>query len=77
MSKSVTCSNCGQTWPREPALEVPCPQCSAAIGQTCKRPSGHTIFGAGIHNKRDQAALSAGVLKPCPKSPHMDSTRTA
>ena len=64
---SVKCQNCGQTWPRDPALEVPCPRCGAGIGQDCKRPSGHRVFAGGIHLSRDLAALAAGVLKPCPK----------
>lgn len=49
----------------EPALLVPCPDCQAGIGRACVRPSGHPVFGGGVHRSRDQAALDAGVLKPC------------
>jgi hypothetical protein len=59
---SVTCRHCGQTWPRDPALEVPCPQCLAPIGVKCRRPSGH---GCDLHHSRDQAAMDAGKLEPC------------
>jgi hypothetical protein len=62
-SGPVTCARCGQTWPRDPALEVPCPHCRAPIGSPCRRPSGH---GCELHASRDQAALDAGVLAPCP-----------
>jgi hypothetical protein len=51
----VTCENCGQTWPRDPALEVRCPTCRAAIGQLCKRPSGH---GCDVHASRDHLAMA-------------------
>lgn len=60
---TVRCNRCGQEWPRDPALEVPCPTCRAAAGQKCRRPSGHAC---GIHVERDQAALETGLLAPCP-----------
>jgi len=31
----VACKHCGQEWPRDPALEVPCPKCEAPIGKKC------------------------------------------
>jgi len=62
----VSCSNCGDTWPRDPALEVPCPTCHARVGVKCRRPSGH---GCALHASRDQAAMDAGFLRPCPKGP--------
>ncbi len=37
---TVSCSNCGQTWERDPALEVSCPVCYVDVGERCKRPSG-------------------------------------
>lgn len=65
------CNHCGREWPRDPALEVPCPKCDAKVGHYCivRRPSGHTAnFGDKtlVHPHRDQAAMDAGFLKPCP-----------
>jgi hypothetical protein len=60
---TARCNRCGQEWPRDPALEVPCPACHAAAGRKCRRPSGHAC---DIHVERDQAALDAGKLAPCP-----------
>ncbi len=51
----VTCLRCGQDWPRDPALEVPCPTCKAAIGSRCKRPSGHQA--SDVHVDRDRLAM--------------------
>lgn len=62
-TKPVSCNRCGQTWLRDPALEVECPQCRAPIGSPCKRPSGH---GCELHMSRDQAALDAGLFQRCP-----------
>ena len=61
----VTCSRCGQEWPRDPALEVSCPVCRAPVGQRCRRPSGHGVFGRGLHVARDEAAMRAGYLAKC------------
>jgi hypothetical protein len=63
---SVTCSNCGEEWPRDLALEVKCPMCHAPPGRRCKRLSGHPCE---LHHSRDQAAMDAGFLRPCPKGP--------
>jgi hypothetical protein len=60
---TARCNLCGQEWPRDPALEVPCPACPAAAGQKCRRPSGHAC---DIHVERDRAALEAGKLTLCP-----------
>lgn len=60
---TVSCSSCGETWPRDPALEVPCPTCHAKIGQACKRPSGHKAMD--VHVARDKAAMKAGFLRKC------------
>lgn len=60
---SVSCRTCGREWPRDPALEVVCPNCRAKVGQQCRRPSGH---GCDIHNERDQLALDQGVMHICP-----------
>lgn len=61
---SATCDACGETWPRDPALEVACPICHVRVGTLCKRPSGHKAMQ--LHRKRDQAALDAGKVHPCP-----------
>lgn len=63
---TVACKRCGQTWPRDPALEVPCPQCGAPVGVRCRRPSGHGGNFVGVHAVRDQAAMDAGLLERCP-----------
>jgi hypothetical protein len=61
------CRRCGQTWPRDPRLEVDCPRCGAAAGTSCRRPSGHAA--AEIHVEREQLAVDRGVLSaPCPAS---------
>ena len=66
---TVSCSACGQEWPRDPALEVVCPTCSSQIGHFCgsKRPSGHKVrFGSTlIHPARDQLAMDLGFLQKC------------
>lgn len=66
---SATCSHCGEKWPRDPALDVPCPKCFAPLGSSCRRPSGHAGGWVGLHRERDQAALDAGVLQRCPAAP--------
>jgi predicted RNA-binding Zn-ribbon protein involved in translation (DUF1610 family) len=68
---TVSCSACGQEWPRDPALEVECPKCEAKVGRYCRvrRPSGHTAnFGNKtlIHPARDQLAMDMGFLQRCP-----------
>jgi hypothetical protein len=60
---TVRCRLCGREWPRDPALEVPCPACHAAAGRKCRRPSGHPC---DIHAERDRAAMEAGKLEACP-----------
>jgi predicted nucleic acid-binding Zn-ribbon protein len=51
---SVQCSNCGKTWPRDPRLEVPCPECDADVGARCQRPSEH---GCKPHIPREWKAI--------------------
>lgn len=41
---------------RQPARAVVCPSCQAPIGRPCKRPSGYTIPGGGVHAPRLTAA---------------------
>lgn len=63
--KKATCLLCGEAWPRDPRLEVPCPDCGAAVGSRCKRPSEHTA--SEIHIAREQLAVDLGFLsKRCP-----------
>jgi hypothetical protein len=71
---SVSCSNCGEEWPRDPALEVPCPTCHAPVGVKCRRPSGH---GCDLHASRDQAAMDAGFLRLGPKGPSAQRAQAA
>jgi predicted amidophosphoribosyltransferase len=67
---TVSCSACGQEWPRDPALEVRCPTCCAKVGHYCSaaRPSGYRVrFGAAmVHPARDQLAMDLGFLQRCP-----------
>ena len=64
---TYTCHRCGEEWERHPVTRVPCPACPATAGQWCVRPSGHQA--AELHAAREQAALDAGALKPCPMAP--------
>jgi hypothetical protein len=67
MAKPAKCYGCGQTWPRDPRLEVPCPSCFARVGQRCVRPSEWRGNFVGIHVARERAAVEAGYLsKTCP-----------
>jgi len=68
-AKAYVCSLCGERWPRDPALEVPCPRCLAPVGVKCRRPSGHPLFGAEVHHDRDHEAMRLGKLKKCPGRP--------
>lgn len=65
---SVRCvkAGCDRTWPRDPALEVPCPTCQARAGAKCKRPSGHSAWQHWVHAERDLAAEAAGHYGQCP-----------
>lgn len=40
------------------ALRVPCPSCDAKVGKQCNRPSGHRVFGGGVHAGRQKAAAA-------------------
>ncbi len=62
-ARGVPCARCGQAWPRDPALEVPCPACQAPAGVKCRRPSGH---GCDLHAPRDREALRRGIYARCP-----------
>lgn len=70
----TTCTRCGQDFDRDPALEVACPKCRAAIGEQCRRPSGHPVNMLtslhGIHAYRGKKALREGVYEPCPEGPN-------
>ena len=57
---------CDREWPRDPMLEVSCPDCRAPVGVRCKRPSGHSGPFVQAHAARDFAADAAGAYGPCP-----------
>lgn len=56
---------CAREWPRDPILEVACPDCKARVGASCKRPSGHRAWGA-YHAARDILADQQGKYGVCP-----------
>jgi hypothetical protein len=60
----VQCACCGQQWPRDPSLEVPCPACHARVGAWCRRPSGHKAMA--LHVDRERQALAMGKVHRCP-----------
>lgn len=57
---------CDREWPRDPVLEVDCPDWRAPVGDGCRRPSGHGGGFVEIHAARDLAADAAGAYGPCP-----------
>lgn len=57
-------AGCGKSWPRDPILAVPCPDCRARAGAPCIRPSGHKA--SSYHRARDIAADQAGAYGRCP-----------
>lgn len=59
---------CSKTWPRDPVLEVECPQCGAEPGELCRRPSGHQPWNpwGRFHMDRDLQALDEGAYGVCP-----------
>ncbi len=54
------CFDCGQGLPEHPARAVACPSCGAPAHRPCKRPSGHAIFGGGVHAARVELADREG-----------------
>lgn len=65
--KEATCNLCGRRWPRDPRLEVACPDCGAPAGQRCRRPSAHRGNFVEFHVAREQLAVDAGFLESeCP-----------
>lgn len=63
---TVFCLNtgCGKSWPRDPVLEVACPDCRQPVGSPCRRPSGHKA--AEPHAARDILADRQGHYGLCP-----------
>lgn len=63
MTFPITCGDCGVEldFARDPALEVPCPDCGAPTGSRCRKPSGHRMAKGVVHNARDVRALEAGA----------------
>lgn len=55
---TVHCRNCGQSWPRDPVLEVRCPVCAADVGTKCRRPSEHAGGFVHPHSERDRVAIN-------------------
>jgi len=65
---TASCSNCGQEWDRDPAIEVPCPTCDAAVGEKCSRPSDHSGSFVHPHVTRDDLAMeSIASYGMCPE----------
>lgn len=62
------CANpgCGRVWPRDPVLEVACPDCLAPAGVRCRRPSGHSGPFIALHASRDLLADRQGAYGTCP-----------
>ena len=72
LSDAPTHTPCGYEWERDPALEVTCPVCGAAVGKPCQRlrPSGHSAWGLWAHNDRDLLADALGkYAHPCTVPP--------
>jgi hypothetical protein len=63
-TRPVRCELCGETWPRDPALEVECPDCHKRVGAWCARPSGHRAMT--LHAARERLAMERGFLHRCP-----------
>ncbi len=59
-------AGCGKSWPRDPVLEIACPDCKAPIGVGCRRPSGHSGPFVELHAARDILADRQGKYGPCP-----------
>lgn len=59
-------SGCHLSWEQEPTLGIDCPTCKATVGEVCKRPSGHRVWGGQPHPARDIAADKAGLYGTCP-----------
>ena len=57
---------CTSTWPRDPVLEIACPDCGAAVGVRCRRLSGHAGGFTDLHAARDILAHAQGAYGPCP-----------
>jgi len=52
---TFTCEGCGDSWPYDPRLIVPCPDCKARAGANCIRPSEHRTTMP--HRARREAAF--------------------
>lgn len=59
-------AGCNVTWPRDPVLEVECPDCRARVGVRCRRPSGHAGRFTALHVARDNLADAWGTNGRCP-----------
>lgn len=71
---AVTCEECGVALLYHPVLAVECPDCGAAPGRKCQRPSGHRIRSPHADRinaaytkcpcKTDTAVICAGSTVP-------------
>lgn len=57
---------CANSWPRDPVLDVACPDCKVPVGAGCRRPSGHSGPFVELHAARDILADREGKYGPCP-----------
>lgn len=57
---------CSRGWPRDPVLEVACPDCRAPVGARCRRPSGYSGPLIELHAARDLLADREGAYGHCP-----------
>jgi len=57
---------CTRSWPRDPVLEIACPDCNAPVGVGCRRPGGHSGPFVEMHAARDILANRAGKYGTCP-----------
>lgn len=74
---SVRClkPGCAVTWDADPVFAVTCPDCRAAPGRCCKRPSGWSGPFTGFHPARDVAADAVGAYGRCPSGRYGAASR--
>jgi hypothetical protein len=63
----LLCPECRREteYPRDPGLEVACPDCKAPVGSYCVRPSEHRVTMAPLHRARLRATHEAGFEPAC------------
>jgi predicted nucleic acid-binding Zn-ribbon protein len=55
VSGPFVCQRCGDSYPTDPRLIVPCPDCHAKAGSSCVRPSEHRA--SQPHKRRRELAF--------------------